>query len=111
MVALLAIFSKLIIQTENSLTYVSSLVIILGISNYFNYYFAMPHRLLLKVDQKIRISQFFQLISIILNAVVCIILIRLGAGIHAVKAATGIIFLIPPFAILNKIKKYKSDRG
>lgn len=94
-----ALCSKLLIHTTFDKGFVSSLVFILGISNYFSYYFAMSERILLKADQKIRISQSLQMAAIILNAVVCIVMIKMGASIHAMKIASGLCFLVTPVGI------------
>lgn len=103
-----ALSSKLLIQTSFDWTFVSSLVFILGISNYFSYYFAMSEQILLKADQKIRVSQSLQMVAIVLNALVCIAMIKAGASIHSMKIASGICFLITPFGLKLYTRKHYS---
>ena len=103
-----AMSSKLLIRTSYEIEFVSSLVFILGISNYFSYYFAMSEQILLRADQKIRVSQSLQMVAIILNAVVCIVMIKAGAGIHAMKIASGLCFLITPVGVKLFAKKHYS---
>ena len=98
--------SPIIIKSDYDFIYTTSMVLILGVSNYFNYYFSMAQTLLLKADCKLRIYQSFLLISIILNAIVSIILIKLGCGIHTVKATTAFIFLITPLASRFYVSKH-----
>lgn len=100
--------SKLLIHTSYGIEFVSSLVFILGISNYFSYYFAISEQILLRADQKIRVSQALQMIAIILNAVVCIIMIKAGFGIHFMKIASGLCFLITPVGVKLYAKKHYS---
>lgn len=103
-----ALSSKLLIRTSYGKEFVSSLVLILGISNYFSYYFAMGEQILLRADQKIRISQSLQIVSIILNALVCIVLIKAGVGIHVMKIASGVCFLITPVGVKFFARKHYS---
>lgn len=103
-----ALGSKLLIRTSYDHEFVSSLVFILGISNYFSYYFAMSEQILLRADQKIRISQSLQMAAIILNALVCIVAINLGAGIHVMKIASGVCFLIAPVGVKLYTRKHYS---
>ena len=85
---------------------VCSMVIILGANYYFSYYFALAHRLLLRADQKIRIIQGIQSITLVLNAVVCVVAIKLGAGIHTVKAISALVFLINPVVFRAYVSKH-----
>ena len=102
----IVIFAKAIIKTDFDFWYVSSLAAILGASYYFTYYFALAQRLLLRADQKIRIIQGVQSITLIINAVVCIAAMELGAGIHAVKGISALVFLINPIVFWIYVKKH-----
>lgn len=106
--ALLAVGAKAVIKTDFDFWYVSSMVIILGANYYFTYYFALAHRLLLRADQKIRIIQGVQSIALILNAAVCITAMKLGAGIHTIKAISTLVFLINPVVFRIYVKKHYS---
>ena len=68
----------------------------------------MSEQILLKADQKIRVSQSLQMVAIILNAFVCIIMIKVGAGIHIMKIASGLCFLITPAGIKFYVRKHYS---
>ena len=98
--------AKWLIHTSYEKEFVASLIFILGISNYFSYYFAMSEQILLKADQKIRISQSLQTIAIVLNAVTCMVMIKAGAGIHAMKMASGLCFLITPVGVKLYARKH-----
>ena len=108
LVAVLAFSAKLFIHTDFDFGYVCTLVIILGVSYYFTYYFAMAQRLLMRADQKIRIVQGMQSITLVLNTVLCIIVMKLGAGIHIVKTVNTLIFLINPVVFRIYVKRHYS---
>ena len=106
--AVIAVGAKLIIKTNFDFCYVSSMVIILGANYYFTYYFALAHRLLLRADQKMRIIQGIQSVTLVLNVIVCIAAMKLGAGIHIVKAVSALVFLINPIVFRVYVKKHYS---
>ena len=84
-VVVLGVSMKSAIATDFDRIYVFSMVLILGANTYFNYYSAIAHRLLLTSDQKLYIIQLVQILSTGANLVICVISVRLGAGIHIVK--------------------------
>lgn len=104
----LCFVSKFMIKTSYGYLYVSGLVLILGINNYFNYYFAMSQQLLLRADQKIRITQIWQIVALVLNALICILMIKFGIGVHGVKFVSAVVFLIVPIALRFYVKKHYS---
>ncbi|MGN0179755.1 MAG: lipopolysaccharide biosynthesis protein [Monoglobaceae bacterium] len=106
LVVLLAVGAKAVIKTDFDYWYVSSMVLILGANYYFSYYFALAHRLLLRADQKIRIIQYTQSITLVLNAIVCVTAMKLGAGIHTVKAISALVLLINPIVFRLYVKHY-----
>lgn len=108
LVAVLAFSVKLFIHTEFDFEYVCTLVVILGINYYFSYYFAMAQRLLLRADQKIRIVQGIQSVTLVLNTFFCIVAMKLGAGIHTVKIINALIFLINPIEFRIYVRKHYS---
>lgn len=108
LVLVLAVSAKGIIRTNYDFAYVSALTLILGISYYFTYYFALTHRLLIRADQKIRILQAIQSVTLILNTVICVAAIRLGFGIHTVKAVSAIVFLLNPVVFRLYVRRHYS---
>ena len=107
---ILAFTVKLYIHTEFDFGYVCTLVIILGTGYYFSYYFAMAQRLLMKADQKLRIVQATQSITLICNTVVCIMAIKLGAGIHVVKILSALVLLANPIVFRIYVKRHYDIR-
>ena len=84
-----------------------SLVIILAVSTFVEYYFGITYRIYLETEQKVYVISAIQIGTIILNTIAVISLINLGASIQVVKLTTCVIFILRP--ILQNIyirKKY-----
>lgn len=98
---------------ESSFDYffTATLVLILGIKSFTQYYFGVSYTLLFNADQCGYVSGFLQATAIILNAVLTVILLKLGAGIHVVKLVSATVFFIKP-TVMNIYgrKKYEIDR-
>lgn len=77
--------------------YTSTLIIAISISSFAQYYFGIVNLLLLTADQKGYIQYLIHTGTLILNTVACVILMRMGQGIHVVKLTTSLIFLLRPF--------------
>lgn len=91
--------------------YTALMIAAISISSFAQYFFGMVNGLLLKADQRGYVLYVAQLVTVLLNTVVCVILIKLGAGIHFVKLTTSIIYLIRPFALhLYVNRHYAIDR-
>lgn len=73
-----------------------SMIIIISISTFAQYYFGIAYQIFLSADQKMYICSSLQIFTIILNTICCIILMRIGCSIHIVKLATSIVFIIRP---------------
>lgn len=73
-----------------------TLVLILGISTIFQYYFGITNQILLAADQKLYVYYVLQTISVIANTVVAATLINLGCGIRIVKLASALVFAVTP---------------
>lgn len=83
----------------------SSLVIIISLSTFFQYYFGLTNQILLMADQKNDIIAYINIITVILNTIVSAILIKLGFGIHLVKLGSAIIFILNPIVLNYYVKK------
>ena len=110
--ALLCVGGYYLITSDFSFLYVSTMVAILGLSNYITYYFALSHQLLIKADRKIRIINAVQIITSLANLLVCWILMEKGLGLHVVKFVSAGVFLINPLVLRLYVKKnYKIEKA
>ena len=97
----------LIVSTEFTTGYTVSLIIIIAISTFAEYFFGMVYRLYLQAEQKTYITSTIQIVTTIINVVLVVILIKFGANIQIVKLGSAFIFVFRP--ILQNIyvkKKY-----
>lgn len=86
--------------------YTATLIGVISISLFAQYYFGVVNRLLLVADQKGYISYNAQTITLILNTIACYILIKLGASIHLVKLTTSLIYIVRPIVLSIYVKKH-----
>lgn len=88
------------------------LIIAMSISSFAQYYFGIVDSLLLNADQKGYFQYNAQSITLILNTIVSVLLIKSGASIQIVKLSTAIIFILRPIAMRIYINKnYNVDRN
>lgn len=89
-----------------------TLVLILGISTFVQYYFGLAYQFLLEADQRQYILSLVQIFSTVLNTVLAAIFIYMGAGIHLVKLGSAIAFSLNPIIIFAFVrKKYKINKN
>ncbi len=91
--------------------YTALMIAAISISSFTQYYFGIANSLLLKSDQRGYIQYITQLSTVILNTVACVVLIKIGAGIHIVKLTTSLLYLLRPLVLhIYVTKYYKIDR-
>lgn len=74
----------------------ATLIAVMSISSFAQYYFGLVNSLLLTADQRGYISSSIQIIAVVLNTLACYVLIKLGFSIQVVKLVTAFIFLARP---------------
>ena len=88
-----------------------TLVLILSVSTFAQYFFGITYQMVLKADQKMYIISLVQIVTTVANTVVSAVLINIGFGIHAVKMGSAIVFVIPPlFYNLYVTSRYRIDK-
>lgn len=95
-IAVLSFLFPIFVNTEYDALFTVSLLIILSISTFAEYFFGVTYQLLLNADQKSYVQTSFQIVATILNTVCCIVIMRAGAPIHAVKLLSALIFVLRP---------------
>ena len=92
--------------------YTAMLIAAISISYFAQYYFGMVDMLLLTADQKGYIQYNIKTITLLINTMFCVGLIKIGASIHAVKLTTSVVFLARPFFLRRYVNKnYYVDRN
>lgn len=89
-----------------------SLIFVISISTFAQYYIGMTYKLLLEADQFGYIQYTIHTGALILNTVSCIFLMQHGASVQTVKLATSLIFVMQPVLLsLVAKQKYHVDRS
>ncbi len=110
-VVLLTFFFPVLINNKFDYIYTATLILAISISSFAQYYFGIVNSLLLSADQKGYHQYIAQIISLILNTIVCSILILAGGSIQMVKLTTSIIYLARPAYLMWYVKKkYAIDK-
>ena len=99
------------ITPEYDFWYTASLLLIISISTFAQYYFGITYQVFLNADQKVYVHSTVQIVTVILNTVLSVILMQLGCGIHIVKLVSAIVFVLRPVVQNVYVKKnYCIDR-
>ena len=102
----LMIFYPLIIHNEFSFIYTASLILIISISAFAQYFLGMTYRLLLNADQMNFIQLGLHVIALIINTIISVILMKNGFGIHIVKLVASLIYLMQPVLLMIYVHKH-----
>lgn len=94
-----------LVNTEFSTGYTVSLLIIISISTFAEYFFGMVYKLYLQSEQRTYITANVQTITTILNTLLSVILIKFGANIQVVKLVSAFIFVLRPIIQNIYVKK------
>lgn len=106
-IVILCFLYPLLVSNNFEFLYTISLIVIIGISTFAEYFFGMTYRLFLQSNQESYIISFIQIVTYILSTIIIVFLARCKASIQLIKLASGIIFILRP--ILQNIyvkKKY-----
>ena len=100
-------FSFKSISHLNALDWASSafLVVVVSLSTFFQYFFGITNSLYLQSLQKVYIVSSITSLSLLLNTVVIIVSIRLGAGFIAVKLLSSLVFIMKPICLYFIVAK------
>ena len=109
-VLLCVLFPTIITPDAGDFIYTASLVVIIGVSTAAQYFFGITHQMLLEADQRSYVYSVIQIITIVVNTILSIILIKAGCSVQVVKFGSAVIFVIRPIALsLYSRRKYRID--
>lgn len=102
----------LLVTEEFGWLFTASLVLIVSISTFGQYYFGFTYQMLLSADQKDYITTCLNIITTIVNTILSVILIRGNHTIHVVKLGSSLAHLITPLSLYFYVrKKYNIIKG
>lgn len=108
----LALCFPYIINNQFGFVYSASLICVMSISSFAEYYFGIVNQLLLNSDQKSYVHLILRSITQVLNVVFCIVMIKCGYSIQIVKLTSSLLFMIRPLIQWYYVKKnYQIDYG
>lgn len=110
-IIVLAIVYPIVINTGFQFWEVASLILIVGMSTFAEYFFGITYQTFLLADQCVYISNLFSCIAILLNVILSLFLIISGYSIQIVKLGSAMVFVLRP--LLQNIyvtKKYNLDK-
>lgn len=111
-VLVFACLYPIIVAKEFDWFFTFSLVIIISISTFGQYYFGFTYQMLLSADQKDYITTCLNIIATIVNTAISVVLIRNDFSIHVIKLASSLAHLITPvFLYFYVRKKYNIIKG
>lgn len=107
---ILAVTYPLFAKTAFTWEYVSSLTIILGLSTFIQYYFAITWRLFLQADKRMYVAVLAQGVAVVLNLIVTAVVIEAFPNVHTVKLLAGLAYFVQPVILGRYIKtRYALD--
>ena len=107
-----AIIYPNIVQTPYSFRFVSTLVLIIALSLFIQYFFSLTYRILISADQNGYVVFLAQIIFTILNFLLTIIIVNFYPEIHVLKICNAIAFLIQPIVFRTYVhKNYKINKN
>lgn len=94
-----------IINNQFSWLFSFTLVLIISLGTFAQYYFGITIQIFLEAKQKLYVWNIFQTAAVIVNIVLSLVLIFSGCSIHAVKIASALCFSLTPVIINIVVKK------
>lgn len=104
-IVILCFALPVIVSNEFDKLFALSLVIIISVSTFAEYYFGMTYKLYLQAEQKTYITSIIQIGTTILNTLMIVLLIYFGSSIQIVKLASAVIFVLRPILQNLYVKK------
>ena len=104
-IIVLCIILPTLLTNEFDSLFTTSLIVIIAISLFAEYYFGMTYKLYLQAEQKNYIVSMIQIGTLVLNTFFTIILVYFGAKIQIVKLVSSFIFLLRPIVQNIYVKK------
>lgn len=104
----LAIIYPIIVNSNFSFAYISSLTIILSIKLFTQYCFSLSIKNLLNADKKVFYVSITQIVLVIIDTLSAIIICKCFPDIHILKIASALIFTLQPILYTRYAKKHYS---
>ena len=104
-ILVLVIVYPVMINKQFDTIYTISLIIIISISTFAEYFFGITYKLYLQSEQKTYVTSYIQLGATFINTILIVILIKTNCSIQLVKLVSSLIFVLKPIIQNYYIKK------
>ena len=104
-IVILCIVFPLMAKADFDAIFTASLVVIIAISTFAEYFFGMTYRLFLQAEQKTYVVSLIQTVSYVLSIIVVVVLALSGQNILVIKLVSGLIFMFRPLLQNYYVKK------
>lgn len=104
-IAILCVLYPMIVSKDFGYTYTVSLIVIIAISTFAEYFFGMVYRLFLQADQKTYVISIIQIATYIISMIVIVILAKFDVSVQVIKLSAGLIFILRPLIQNYYVKK------
>lgn len=94
-----------IINSSKSTLYVSSLIIIISISIFSEYFFGMIYTIFLQANQETYVISIIQIGTYILSILAALIMAKIEVSVHVLKLSISLIFVLRPILQSVYVKK------
>ena len=102
---ILCVVLPITFESEFDMIFTISLVVIICLATFVEYYFGMTYSLYLLAKQERYVISVIQILAIVLNTIVVVGLIHLKVNIQIVKLASAAIFILKPIIQRIYVKK------
>ena len=94
-------------KIDSSVDYITttSLILIISISMFSQYYIGISYQIFIGADQKYYITNILQIFTVIVNTIFTIIFVAKGYSIFTVKFVSSIVYIIRPILTYLYVKK------
>ncbi len=110
-VGILFAFYPLLVNGTYDFGYTSSLILVISVSTFIEYYICLTYRVLVTADQRAYILLTLQIITQIIITILSAFLVNIGASIQIFKLSASIILFMRPIILSLYVKRhYKINR-
>ncbi len=107
----LSIIFPIYLKSSYSYIEVGSLVLIIGLGTFAQYFFGITYSTLLQADQRLYIYNIIQIVATLLNTIIACVIIKTGYSIQVVKLASSLVFTASPILLnIYVSQQYKLNK-
>ena len=104
-IIVLIVAYPMIVNNEFDKLYTISLILIISISTFAEYFFGMTYKLYLQADQRTYVISIIQIVTYILSTIFIVVLAKINCSIQIIKLVSGLIFVLRPLLQNYYVKK------